>query len=231
MENKAKDAIELLHLLCGNSGCVISDSGGKDSSVLKHIAMLAKERYNMPFSVQHNHTTVDAPETVYFIRREKEKHRAAGIEYNIIYPRRTMWQLIVDHATPPTRLMRYCCTDFCELAWTSFKTAVRKYKYTWQGMIQENMKNKEYRIHPTQKPVALYEWILTTFAAAGDVVLDTHVGSASSLIACRNTGHKFVGFELSEHYFNLSQERYRQETAQMRLSDFMGGSHEITGFC
>ena len=59
--------------------------------------------------------------------------------------------------------------------------------------------------------------------AAGDVVLDTHVGSASSLIACRNTGHKFVGFELSEHYFNLSQERYRQETAQMRLSDFMGG--------
>ena len=111
----------------------------------------------------------------------------------------------------------------CELAWTSFKTAVRKYKYTWQGMIQENMKNKEYRIHPTQKPVALYEWILTTFAAAGDVVLDTHVGSASSLIACRNTGHKFVGFELSEHYFNLSQERYRQETAQMRLSDFMGG--------
>lgn len=58
----------------------------------------------------------------------------------------------------------------CELAWTSFKTAVRKYKYTWQGMIQENMKNKEYRIHPTQKPVALYEWILTTFAAAGDVV-------------------------------------------------------------
>ncbi len=120
----------------------------------------------------------------------------------------------------------------CELAWTSFKTAVRKYKYTWQGMIQENMKNKEYRIHPTQKPVALYEWILTTFAAAGDTILDTHVGSASSLIACRNTGHKFVGFELSEHYFNLSQERYRQETAQMRLSDFVGGgSHEITGFC
>ncbi len=90
-------------------------------------------------------------------------------------------------------------------------------------MIQENMKNKEYRIHPTQKPVALYEWILTKFAAAGDTILDTHVGSASSLIACRNTGHKFVGFELSEHYFKLSQERYRQETAQLRLFDFMSG--------
>lgn len=108
----------------------------------------------------------------------------------------------------------------CELAWTSFHTAVRKYKYTWHGMIQENMKNKEYRIHPNQKPVALYEWILNTYAAAGDVILDTHVGSASSLIACRNTGHEFVGFELSEYYYKLSKERYEQETAQMRLSDF-----------
>lgn len=53
--------------------------------------------------------------------------------------------------------------------------------------------------------------------------LNIMIKKASSLIACRNTGHKFVGFELSEHYFNLSQERYRQETAQMRLSDFMGG--------
>lgn len=115
----------------------------------------------------------------------------------------------------------------CELAWTSFKTAVRKYKYTWRGMIQENMKNKEYRIHPTQKPVALYEWLLINYAAAGDRILDTHVGSASSLIACHNTGHKFVGFELDEHYYKLSRKRYIQETAQMRLSDYTQG--EIYG--
>ena len=88
-------------------------------------------------------------------------------------------------------------------------------------MIQENMKNKEYRIHPTQKPVALYEWILNNYAQAGDIILDTHVGSASSLIACRNTGHEFVGFELSEHYYNISKERYIQETAQMRRTDFI----------
>lgn len=114
-------------------------------------------------------------------------------------------------------------SDFadCELAWTSFKTAVRRIKYTWHGMIQENMKNKEYRIHPTQKPVALYEWILTNYAQVGDIILDTHVGSASSLIACHNTGHEFVGFELSEHYYNISKERYQQETAQMRLTDFI----------
>lgn len=112
----------------------------------------------------------------------------------------------------------------CELAWTSFKCSVRRYRYRWQGMIQQNMRDKEYRIHPTQKPVALYEWILNEFTKAGDTILDTHVGSASSLIACRNTGHKFVGFELSEHYFKLSKERYMQEAAQMNLLDFVGST-------
>lgn len=114
-------------------------------------------------------------------------------------------------------------SDFadCELAWTSFDTAVRKVKYRWNGMLQENMKNKEKRIHPTQKPVALYEWILNKYANAGDVILDTHVGSASSLIACRNTNHKFIGFELDKHYFELSMKRYIEETVQMRLTDFI----------
>lgn len=116
-------------------------------------------------------------------------------------------------------------TDFadCELAWTSFDTAVRKFKYRWQGMLQENMKNKETRIHPTQKPVALYEWILTKYAKEGDIILDTHVGSASSLIACHNTNHKFIGFELDEHYYKLSKERLDRELAQMNLFDFIGG--------
>lgn len=111
----------------------------------------------------------------------------------------------------------------CELAWTSFDTAVRKFKYRWNGMLQENMKNKEIRIHPTQKPVPLYEWILTRYAKEGDIILDTHVGSASSLIACRNTNHRFVGFELDEHYYKLSKERLDMELAQMNLYDFMGG--------
>lgn len=116
-------------------------------------------------------------------------------------------------------------TDFAdgELAWTSFDTAVRIFKYRWHGMLQENMKNKEIRIHPTQKPVALYEWILSRYAKDGDIILDTHVGSASSLIACRNTNHKFVGFELDKHYYKLSKERLDRELAQMNLYDFMGG--------
>lgn len=114
-------------------------------------------------------------------------------------------------------------TDFadCELAWTSFDTAVRRITYRWNGMLQQNMKNKEHRIHPTQKPVALYEWLINKYAKDKDTILDTHVGSASSLIACYNTNHKFVGFELDEYYYKVSKQRLDTEMAQMRLSDFM----------
>jgi len=72
-------------------------------------------------------------------------------------------------------------TDFadCELAWTSFKTAVRQFRFQWQGMLQGNMKNKERRIHPTQKPVALYRWLLQNYAKEGDKILDTHLGDAA----------------------------------------------------
>ena len=105
----------------------------------------------------------------------------------------------------------------CELAWTSFKTAVRKFTYRWQGMLQGNMKNKEIRIHPTQKPVALYEWLLQNYAKKGDKILDTHCGSASSLIACHNLGFEFIGFELDEYYYKLANKRLlsAQETQSL----------------
>lgn len=93
--------------------------------------------------------------------------------------------------------------------------------YRWNGMLQQNMKHKENRIHPTQKPVALYEWLLNSYAKPGDIILDTHVGSASSLIACYRTNHPYVGFELDKHYYDLSKKRLDAEMAQMRLSDFM----------
>lgn len=114
MEKQERNAIEILHMMCENSGCTISDSGGKDSSVLKHITNKAHEKYGLKFQIRHNHTTVDAPETVYFVRSEQKKYKAAGIEYEIEYPKETMWQLIVRHCTPPTRLMRYCCKDLKE---------------------------------------------------------------------------------------------------------------------
>jgi len=110
-------------------------------------------------------------------------------------------------------------SDFadCELAWTSFKTAVRRYKWTWSGMRQQNMKNKEVRIHPTQKPVALYRWILQKYAKQGDKILDTHGGSMSIAIACEMEGFDLDICEIDTEYFNNGIKRFKLETAQTKL--------------
>ncbi len=110
-----QEAIEILHIICGkNHKAVIGDSGGKDSSVLKHIALKANQKYGFKFKIRHNHTTVDAPETVYFVREEQKRFQKIGINYEILMPKETMWQLIVRYCTPPTRLIRYCCADLKE---------------------------------------------------------------------------------------------------------------------
>jgi site-specific DNA-methyltransferase (adenine-specific) len=105
----------------------------------------------------------------------------------------------------------------CELAWTSFPTAVRKFKFRWSGFFQGNMKTKEIRIHPTQKPVQLYKWLLMNYAKPGDKILDTHLGSGSSRIACHQLGYDFTGFELDKGYFDDQEKRFKQITSQPTL--------------
>lgn len=95
----------------------------------------------------------------------------------------------------------------CELVWTSFKTAVRKFKWTWKGFIQEDMKNKEERVHPTQKPVPLMEWIINNYSKECQTILDPFLGSGSTAIACINTNRNFIGFELDKNYFDIANER------------------------
>lgn len=108
----------------------------------------------------------------------------------------------------------------CEYAWADYGVA-RMFRFVWNGMIQGNMKDKEERFHPTQKPVALYEWILNNYAKPGDKILDTHVGSASSLIACHNLGFQFVGFELDPEYFRKASERLEDARAQTSIFDYL----------
>ena len=107
----------------------------------------------------------------------------------------------------------------CEIAWASFKSAARLFRFMWNGMLQGDMKNKENRIHPTQKPVALYTWLLNNYAKSGDKILDTHVGSASSLVAAHRCGFEFIGFEISEHYYKAGKERLEWEMAQISMFD------------
>jgi site-specific DNA-methyltransferase (adenine-specific) len=105
----------------------------------------------------------------------------------------------------------------CELAYTSFKTAVRRFDFLWEGFWQENMMRKESRIHPTQKPVALYEWLLTNYAKPGDRILDTHLGSGSSAIAAHNLGFDFVGMELDADYYAAACRRFEAHKRQQTL--------------
>ena len=105
----------------------------------------------------------------------------------------------------------------CEMAWTSFKKAARLFKWTWNGMLQQNMSDKEDRFHPTQKPVALYDWLITKFAEPGQKILDTHLGSGSSRVAANKAGLDFVGFEIDEEYFAASDERFKKFISQTRL--------------
>ena len=96
----------------------------------------------------------------------------------------------------------------CEYAWASFNDNAKWFEMSAVG--------QDGRFHPTQKPVALYKWILDNYAKPGDKILDTHVGSASSLIACHQMGFDFIGFELDEVYYKESKERL--ETAQSQIS-------------
>ena len=110
-------------------------------------------------------------------------------------------------------------SDFAdaELAWTSFNSAVRIFKFRWAGMLQGDMKNKEHRIHPTQKPVKLYEWLLMNYAKEGDKILDTHGGSQSSRIACYNLGFELDIIELDTDYFNAGNKRFEEHKKQLTL--------------
>ena len=102
----------------------------------------------------------------------------------------------------------------CELAWSSFDKSANMVDLLWAGFRRCECAK---RIHPTQKPVKLYEWLLANYAKEGDRILDTHLGSGSSAIAAHYYGVDFVGIELDEDYFKAAKERIDNETRQESL--------------
>jgi len=98
-----------------------------------------------------------------------------------------------------------------EVAWGSFDKTLRILTYS------RAQANLEAKIHPTQKPVKLYEWLLKNYAKEGDKILDTHLGSGSSAIAAYNLGFDFVGYEIDVDYFNAASERLEEHKRQQRL--------------
>ena len=114
----------------------------------------------------------------------------------------------------------------CEIAYCSLHDSVRLYRYMWNGMcqgksitegyiMQGDKSKNEKRIHPTQKPVALYAWLYQQYAKPEDKILDTHLGSGSSRIAAWKLGLDFVGFEIDKYYFDLQEQRFAEEQRQL----------------
>lgn len=150
------------------------------------------------------------PDSEYFkeLKRVSKNQIIWGWNYFVTYLNSCKCYIVWDKKTED----KYS-NDFadCEQAWTSFKKPARVYRYLWSGMIQADMKNKEKRIHPTQKPVNLYRRLLTDFAKDGDKILDTHLGSGSISLACHELGFNLVASELNNDIYNLSHKRFKNE--------------------
>ena len=101
-----------------------------------------------------------------------------------------------------------------EFAWTSFNRPARCFEFAYYG----NINSENPRLHPTQKPVKLYEWLLKNYAKTGDKILDTHLGSGSSRIAAQKLGFDFYGCEIDKDYFEASEKRFK-EAVSMPLFD------------
>lgn len=160
--------------------------------------------------------TWEVPNDLYFheLFRVSKNQIIWGCNYfNFIFPKsgRIVWDKCNGNTT----------YSDCEIAYCSLQNTVRMFRYMWNGMMQGksinegyimqgNKKLNEKRIHPTQKPVLLYEWLLTKYAQKGNVILDTHVGSASSLIACHKLNIDYVGFEIDEKYYKNAKKRMEE---------------------
>jgi site-specific DNA-methyltransferase (adenine-specific) len=104
-----------------------------------------------------------------------------------------------------------------ELAWSSFNCILRKFIYDWIGFGYLNNPQRQKKIHPTEKPIQLYEWLLMNYAKEGDKILDTHLGSGSIAIACHNLGFDLEGYELDKEYFEAAKKRLHQHQSQIRM--------------
>lgn len=195
---------------------------GKDGSNNKSRGLLAKSKDYKPYYGNDN----ESPPIEYFeelFRISKNQIIFGANHFISKMPFDSSCWIIWDKVNGKT--------DFadCEMAWTSFKTATRLFGFMWNGMLQGkdisnghipqgNKKKCEIRIHPNQKPVKLYEWILLNYAEKGMKIFDSHKGSGSLRIACDNFGCNYDGCDIDEHYFNLEEKRWKDHKSQMVMS-------------
>jgi len=165
----------------------------------------------------------DVPDYHYFqklLRISKNQILWGCNYYPFLYdtPGRIVWDKVNDQSS----------FSDCEIAYCSLIKTVKIFRYMWNGMMQGtgdgtskkmqgNKEMNEKKFHPTQKPIALYKWLLKNYAKEGDKILDTHLGSGSSRIAAYDMGFDFIGYELDKDYFDASVKRFEQYKSQLKL--------------
>jgi len=182
-------------------------------------------RKNSPIGIDKRYDKLDnwdIPNKAYFdeLFRVSKRQIIFGVNY-FNYPLtggRIIWDKCNDSST----------FSDCEIAYCSMHDSTKIFRYMWNGMLQGksmteghimqgNKKLNEKRIHPTQKPVALYKWILQKYAKPGYKILDTHLGSGSSRIAAYDMGYDFTGYEIDADMFQKQEQRYMDHTRQIRI--------------
>lgn len=170
------------------------------------------EKWKNPTSQQYK-TFDDAqpPSFEYFkeLKRVSKNQIIWGGNYFVEFLESSMGWIVWDKKVDEKEHL-----SMVELAWSSFKKKAMKFDLLWAGFKKGEPTE---RIHPTQKPVKLYRWILTNYAKQGDKILDTHLGSGSSAIAAHSMGFDFVGCELDKDYYDAACKRFKEQTAQLKL--------------
>ena len=182
--------------------------------------ILAKSGKKKGFAMKQNHEKKGwdnkRPSTEYFneLKRVSKNQIIWGGNYfaDLLEPKKgwVYWDKKITNANNPN-------FSDGELAYTSFDCILRKYTYDWIGFGYLNNPQKQKKIHPTEKPIQLYEWLLMNYAKEGDKILDTHLGSGSIAIACHNLGYDLTACELDKEYYEASLKRLKQHQSQLRL--------------
>lgn len=107
----------------------------------------------------------------------------------------------------------------CEMAWTSFSKPSRIIRFLWSGMLQGNMKDKEIRFHPTQKPQEVIKRILSIYSNENDLILDPFLGSGTTTAACQELNRNFIGIEISEKYCEIARNRLKQKPLKLKFNN------------
>jgi len=174
-------------------GCGVAKKGTEIYKEIKWNSSIPKEEY-------FNELYRISKDTIVF-----------GFQYYMKYVRGT--GIIIHNKKVPYKIN----LSMADCAITTLQKRVTVFDYRWHGFLQEDMKNKECRIHPCQKPVALYRWLLQNYAKPGYKIFDSHVGSGSSLVACVGEGFEYVGCELDEDYYRAASERIEKVKSQGKL--------------